>query len=101
MKETYGPVLAVDSVKDYREAASRITLLEDYSLVSVFTNDKAIVDHFSSEILSSNLYINSCHEGDVKLPWTFFSDSGNGVEHSKFNFYHYLRASSFIYRHDG
>jgi acyl-CoA reductase-like NAD-dependent aldehyde dehydrogenase len=93
--ESFGPVLAIQSVKNDEEA---LKLMNDspYGLTaSVWTNDIDRGKRLVRRVEAGTVYVNRCDFLDPLLAWTGIKDSGKGVSLSRLGFFSVTRPKSY------
>lgn len=94
-EESFGPVLAIQRVKNDEEA---IRLMNDsaYGLTaSVWTQDLARGRRLVSQVDAGTVYVNRADFLDPLLAWTGVKDSGKGVSLSRLGFLSVTRPKSY------
>jgi acyl-CoA reductase-like NAD-dependent aldehyde dehydrogenase len=94
VEESFGPVLAIQAVKNDEEA---IRLMNDspYGLTaSVWTTDIERGKRLTGELDAGTVYVNRCDYLDPLLAWTGVKDSGKGVSLSRLGFFSVTRPKS-------
>ncbi|WP_119390042.1 aldehyde dehydrogenase family protein [Taklimakanibacter lacteus] len=77
-EETFGPVVAIQTVRDDAEAI-RLMNDSDYGLsASVWTADSDTGLKLLDEIEAGTVYLNRCDHADLYLPWGGLKNSGLG-----------------------
>ncbi len=98
VKETFGPVVGIMSVKNDEEA---IRLMNDspYGLTaSVWTEDEKAAVTISNQIETGTCYMNRCDYLDPYLAWTGVKDTGRGCTLSRVGFEQLTRPKSYHLR---
>jgi acyl-CoA reductase-like NAD-dependent aldehyde dehydrogenase len=94
-EESFGPVLAIQSVRNDEEA---VRLMNDspYGLTaSVWTNDVERGKRLAREVEAGTVYVNRCDFLDPLLAWTGVKDSGKGVSLGRLGFLSVTRPKSY------
>lgn len=98
-RESFGPVLAIQSVASDAEAVARIND-SVYGLTgAVYTSDPARADLIGSQLRVGTVFMNRCDYLDPRLPWTGLKDSGKGVSLSRHGFRGLTRLKGYNFRH--
>lgn len=97
-EESFGPVVAIQSVKNDEEALS---LMNDSDLgltASVWCQDIDRAKALLTQVEAGTVFLNRCDYLDPALAWTGWKDSGKGVSLSKFGFHAVTRPKSYHLR---
>ena len=83
-EETFGPVAAIISVKDEKEAV-KLANQSNYGLgASIWTKDKEKAERLAKEIESGAVFVNGVVKSDPRLPFGGIKQSGYGRELSAY-----------------
>jgi len=98
MEENFGPILAIQSVKDDEEA---IHLMNDspYGLTAaLYTQDQKAALQIAEKISTGTVFLNRCDSLDPYLGWTGVKDTGKGVSLSRYGFHALTKIKSYNFR---
>lgn len=88
-QEVFGPVLPILSFSELSDTLTIIHQLPSHSLAAyIFSEDKTVQDHLTSQIQAGGIAINHCiqHLANPNLPFGGVGGSGMGSYHGKFGF---------------
>lgn len=97
-EESFGPIVAVQQVKDDAEA---VRLMNDsaYGLTaSVWTADLDRASKLAQQLEAGTVFMNRCDFLDPYLAWSGRKDSGKGIGLSQFGFAPFYRTKSYNFR---
>jgi acyl-CoA reductase-like NAD-dependent aldehyde dehydrogenase len=97
-EESFGPIMAVQRVKDDAEA---VKLMNDsvYGLTaSVWTADLDRANTLARQLDAGTVFMNRCDFLDPYLAWSGRKDSGKGIGLSQFGFQPFYRTKSYNFR---
>jgi acyl-CoA reductase-like NAD-dependent aldehyde dehydrogenase len=97
-EETFGPVVAIQKVKDDQEAIARMNDSAYGLTASVWTKDVERGTRILDQLDAGTVYLNRCDYLDPLLAWTGVKDSGKGASLSKLGFLSVTRPKSFHLR---
>jgi len=98
MEESFGPILALQSVSSDEEA---LALMNDsrYGLTaSIWTRDLDAASALAPRLETGTVFMNRCDYLDPMLPWVGVKDTGRGVSLSKYGFGPVTRLKSYHFR---
>jgi len=96
--ESFGPVLAVASVKSDDEAVERLNSTT-YGLTGVlFTGSEERAMQLAPRIEAGTVFMNRCDYLDPMLPWTGVKNTGKGVSLSEHGFRSYSRLKGYHFK---
>ncbi len=93
-EESFGPIVAIASVKSDEEALAK---MNDSSLgltASLWTSDADRARRMASALEAGTVYMNRCDSVDPALPWSGVKDSGSGWSLSSLGFDQLTRPKS-------
>eukprot|EP00466_Bigelowiella_natans_P006733 jgi/Bigna1/129857/aug1.10_g4565 len=96
--ESFGPVLAVASVKSDDDAVERLNST-NYGLTGVlFTESAERAMQLAPRIEAGTVFMNRCDYLDPMLPWTGVKDTGKGVSLSEHGFGAFSRLKGYHFK---
>lgn len=93
--ETFGPVIAIQAVKDDEEAVRLMNDSQFGLTASVWTKDVAKGHELADEIEAGTVFVNRCDFPSPDLAWVGWKDSGKGQTLSQFGFDQFSRLKSY------
>jgi len=97
-EESFGPILAVASVRDDAEAI-RLMNDSDFGLTaSVWSGDIERATRLAEQINAGTVFMNRCDFLDPHLAWSGRKDSGKGIGLSTHGFAPFVRTKSWNFR---
>ena len=97
-EESFGPVLAIQRVKDDAEAIDRMNDSDFGLTASVWTSDLDRGKRIIGEVEAGTVFVNRCDFLDPQLAWTGVKDSGKGASLSQLGFHSVTRPKSWHVR---
>jgi len=100
-KETFGPLVAIDSFEGLDEAIERANST-DYGLVTyAYTNDISTMWNFAERMESGTVAFNTVSPDSLYAPYPAWKQSGLGVELGHFGIDEYLRVKHMLIEFKG
>lgn len=97
-EESFGPIVAVSSVKSDEEAIARMNDTDFGLTASVFSSDKERALKLGSKLNAGTVFMNRCDCLDPYLPWSGRLNSGRGTSLSKYGFEGFTRLKGWNFR---
>ncbi len=97
-EESFGPVVAVATVRDDDEAIARMNDSAFGLTASVWTRDPDRAERVAREVEAGTIFQNRCDFLDPALPWTGWRASGLGSTLSPHGFRHLTRRKAIHFR---
>jgi acyl-CoA reductase-like NAD-dependent aldehyde dehydrogenase len=96
--ESFGPLLAVASVADERQAIERINDSRYGLTAAVYTEDVERVERMAPHLQVGTVFQNACDAPHPRLPWTGVKDTGKGISLSRHGFRGVTRLKGYNFR---
>lgn len=97
-EESFGPILAVMSVKNDEEAIAKMNDSQFGLTASVWTSDMERATKLAEQMQAGTVFMNRCDFLDPYLAWSGRKDSGKGIGLSTHGFAPFLRTKSYNFR---
>ena len=97
-EESFGPIVAVASVRDDDEAVARMNDSRFGLTASVWTRDPERAERFARDVDAGTIFQNRCDYLDPALPWTGWGESGLGSTLSLHGFRHLTKRKAIHFR---
>ncbi|KAH6895605.1 Aldehyde/histidinol dehydrogenase [Thelonectria olida] len=94
-EETFGPVIAVQKVKDDAEAVKLMNDSEFGLTASIWTKDTDKGYELADDVEAGTVFVNRCDYPSPDLAWTGWKNSGKGQTLSRFGYDQFVKLKSY------
>ncbi|KAH7160852.1 Aldehyde/histidinol dehydrogenase [Dactylonectria macrodidyma] len=95
MEETFGPVVAVQKVKNDEEAVKLMNDSEFGLTASIWTKDTDKGYELAEDVEAGTVFVNRCDYPSPDLAWTGWKNSGKGQTLSRFGYDQFVKLKSY------